>query len=262
MEQRREGSSKLHGEPLDENGGANLRVEGECRGCGLGRVLNPDTMKCAMCDKRTEQIDPNGPMERLKEGVALGEQGAAPVTEVTVDPMNPAEALLAFIGMLTSRRQILALSAGHDAAPAMELLKKFCEVNKLEEPREGWDKRIVLPPQGTYEMAANPIRATIGIVVFQDGNLTVDGPMHDQLVFRGMLSLAEDVGREYLNSARQAQASGVAQPKKWTKAWWSEQFRLKREKREAEEKVKREEEARQLAAQLAAESSHGRVLVK
>lgn len=48
------------------------------------------------------------------------------------------EALYAFMGWLTTRKQIAVFSSNHDAALAAELVKEFCDANKLPEPRDNW----------------------------------------------------------------------------------------------------------------------------
>ena len=59
--------------------------------------------------------------------------------------MNPSEVLYAFCGWLTTRKEKTIMSSTDDAAPIVELIKQFSEANNLEDPREGWEKKLVHP---------------------------------------------------------------------------------------------------------------------
>ena len=61
------------------------------------------------------------------------------------DKLIASEALYGFCGWLSTRKEITVVSSHHDAAPIAELVRIFCEENKLTEPREGWDKNLIHP---------------------------------------------------------------------------------------------------------------------
>jgi len=61
------------------------------------------------------------------------------------DRMIASEALFGFVGWLTSREEVTTMSTNHNAAPAADLIKQFCEENKLEEPRAGWENNLIHP---------------------------------------------------------------------------------------------------------------------
>lgn len=49
-----------------------------------------------------------------------------------------------FMGFLTTREEKLILSASNDAAPAVEVIKEFCDLRKIEdcEPLQQWEGRL------------------------------------------------------------------------------------------------------------------------
>ena len=49
-----------------------------------------------------------------------------------------AEIVYLLMGWLTAREEPVTLSAQHNAAPAADLAKEFCELWNLGEPREEW----------------------------------------------------------------------------------------------------------------------------
>ena len=59
--------------------------------------------------------------------------------------LSASEALYGFAGWLTSRQERTVMSSADDAAPIADLVKEFCKVNSLGEPREGWANRFVHP---------------------------------------------------------------------------------------------------------------------
>ena len=63
------------------------------------------------------------------------------------DELTASEALYAFAGWLTSRKEVTMLSAHHDAAAAAELVTTFCEHNRLQDPREGWQDKVIYPSE-------------------------------------------------------------------------------------------------------------------
>ena len=58
------------------------------------------------------------------------------------DELNASEALFAFCGWLTSRQKPVILSAKHDAAVVVELIKAFEVKQALSPCRPDWDKRV------------------------------------------------------------------------------------------------------------------------
>lgn len=50
---------------------------------------------------------------------------------------------------LMERHEVpVTFSSKHDAQPAAELAKEFCERNGLIEPRDGWEKNLAHPKAG------------------------------------------------------------------------------------------------------------------
>lgn len=61
--------------------------------------------------------------------------------------LSPSEAIFGFVGWLTSRPTKTVMSSSDDCAPIVELVGKFIETNKLDEPRENWEENLKTPPQ-------------------------------------------------------------------------------------------------------------------
>jgi hypothetical protein len=61
--------------------------------------------------------------------------------------MNASEAVYGFAGWLTSRKEKTVMSSTHDAAPVAELVKQFCEENKLPEVTESWPANLTHPQE-------------------------------------------------------------------------------------------------------------------
>lgn len=59
--------------------------------------------------------------------------------------LSASEALFGFAGWLTSRSKRTVMSGKDDAAVIADLVGEFCNVNKLPEPRQGWDKLLIHP---------------------------------------------------------------------------------------------------------------------
>jgi hypothetical protein len=69
--------------------------------------------------------------------------------EVTIDiltklnqQLRPSEALFGFMSWLTIRQEEVTFSRHHEASIAVELLKKFIDVQKLSNPRENYTKYL------------------------------------------------------------------------------------------------------------------------
>lgn len=59
--------------------------------------------------------------------------------------LTASEAIYGFCGWLTTRAERTAMSARDNAAPIAELIKRFCNKNKLAEPREEWSRNLIHP---------------------------------------------------------------------------------------------------------------------
>jgi len=59
--------------------------------------------------------------------------------------LSASEALYGFIGWLTSRAEVITLSAAHEVPPVVDLIMEFCKANNLSEPRDGWAENLVHP---------------------------------------------------------------------------------------------------------------------
>lgn len=65
--------------------------------------------------------------------------------KMTKQEMNASEAVYGFAAWLTCRKEKTTFSSKHNCAPIAELVKLFCETNKLKEPRKNWQKRLTHP---------------------------------------------------------------------------------------------------------------------
>lgn len=62
------------------------------------------------------------------------------------DKLTASEALYGFCGWLTSRKEETIMSGHHECGVIADLVKEFCNVNQLEEPRSGWAEHLIHPP--------------------------------------------------------------------------------------------------------------------
>lgn len=92
------------------------------------------------------------------------------------------------------------------------------------------------------EVAEAPVPAEVKVVMrmtismMSDGNCSVDGPLSDRSAILCMLQNAHDLSYEYEKQEKaRAAAASAPPPKRFSKAWWAEQFRLKAEARRARE---------------------------
>lgn len=53
------------------------------------------------------------------------------------DKLSASEALYGFFGWLTTRQETVTESVKHDANVWVDLIKAFCDENKLDKPRGG-----------------------------------------------------------------------------------------------------------------------------
>lgn len=61
------------------------------------------------------------------------------------DKLTASEAVYGFCAWLTTRDEVTEMGAGKDCAPVCDLIKQFCEENKLPDPREDWATNLVHP---------------------------------------------------------------------------------------------------------------------
>jgi len=63
------------------------------------------------------------------------------------DKLTASEALFGFAAWLTCREEKIVFSSHDNAVVIADLVMKFCEVNSLQEPREGWGKDLTHPSE-------------------------------------------------------------------------------------------------------------------
>lgn len=61
------------------------------------------------------------------------------------DELSASEALCGFMGWLTTRQESINLGAKHDAGGVCRLIEKWCSVNKVSDPRSGWENYLKTP---------------------------------------------------------------------------------------------------------------------
>lgn len=59
--------------------------------------------------------------------------------------MTASEALFGFCAWLTTREEKTVMSSGDNCGGIADLVKEFCEVNNLPEPRENWTDYLTHP---------------------------------------------------------------------------------------------------------------------
>ena len=59
--------------------------------------------------------------------------------------ISASEAVLGFMGWLTTRDETLMISANHVCGPAADVVKEFCDANNWPAPRPGCTKWFVHP---------------------------------------------------------------------------------------------------------------------
>ncbi len=59
--------------------------------------------------------------------------------------LTASEAIYGFCGWLTTRKTKTIMSASNNAAVIADLVKVFCNVNNLSNPRDGWEKNLTHP---------------------------------------------------------------------------------------------------------------------
>ena len=63
------------------------------------------------------------------------------------DKLTASEAVFGFCGWLTSREEKTIMSSNDDASVIVDLIKSYCDVNKLDEPRGDWANNLVRPKE-------------------------------------------------------------------------------------------------------------------
>ena len=61
------------------------------------------------------------------------------------DKLKASEAIYGFVGWLTTRKEKTVMGSDSDCAVVADLVKQFCEVNKLSEPSEKWSDNLIHP---------------------------------------------------------------------------------------------------------------------
>lgn len=72
------------------------------------------------------------------------------------DKLTASEALFGFCGWLTTRKTETVMSSTSDASAISDLIKRFCETNKLDEPREFWADHLTHPTDEGSEGTSLP----------------------------------------------------------------------------------------------------------
>lgn len=62
-----------------------------------------------------------------------------------MNELSGSEAVYGFCAWLTTRKEITTMSSKHDCSPICELIKIFCETNKLGEPEDHWVDNLTHP---------------------------------------------------------------------------------------------------------------------
>ena len=61
--------------------------------------------------------------------------------------LTASEAIYGFAAWLSSRKEKTVMSSKHNCAPIADLVKQFCDTNKLSEPRKDWAKKLKHPKE-------------------------------------------------------------------------------------------------------------------
>lgn len=104
--------------------------------------------------------------------------------------------------------------------------------------------------------AAVTVVAEMSIKLLSNGDATISGPLDNRAVILNMLNAAHDLSYEFeqrLQKEMRAKAAlaGKPAPKKWSKAWWAEQFAQRRAEKEAREAEQRNKELARRDAEAA-----------
>ena len=59
--------------------------------------------------------------------------------------LSGSESLFGFCAWLTTNKEKTVMGAKNDCAPIADLVKQFCDTNKIADPRDNWDKLLIHP---------------------------------------------------------------------------------------------------------------------
>ena len=65
------------------------------------------------------------------------------------DELSGSEAVFGFAAWLTTRKEKTVMSASNDSACIVDLIKDFCDTNKLTDPRDHWEINLKHPIEET-----------------------------------------------------------------------------------------------------------------
>lgn len=107
------------------------------------------------------------------------------------------------------------------------------------------------------ELASSTLRSEIKIRLYHGGNMQVDGPLEDRVLFHGMLYMANEIGQNYAKSLDEANRLAMLDrnPKKGSMGWWRRQVTSYQE-RVALKKKRADIEAKEEANRVAAAARH------
>lgn len=97
-----------------------------------------------------KQTNPDAPVEH-EEDATVRALEVCGFTFESVPEFIASEAVFGFVSWLTTRAESVTFGAGHDSAPAAELVQRFLEANRLAEPRPGWEQALQHPQETASE---------------------------------------------------------------------------------------------------------------
>ena len=60
-----------------------------------------------------------------------------------IEELSASEALYGMFGWLTTRKTPISLGAAHECGEPVTLIDKYIKTQKLKQPRNGWDKKLI-----------------------------------------------------------------------------------------------------------------------
>ncbi len=70
-----------------------------------------------------------------------------------MDELSPSEALYGFCSWLIIQDKPITITGSEDSAMLGQLVHRFCIANSLEQPQEGWEKKLVSPNNNNIILA-------------------------------------------------------------------------------------------------------------
>lgn len=61
------------------------------------------------------------------------------------DKLTASEAVFGFCAWLTTRKEVIKMGSSEECSCIVELIGQFCEENKLDDPRNGWENNLIHP---------------------------------------------------------------------------------------------------------------------